>query len=95
MNTKELIREIANTEELTHAKARSVLKTIVTIITDELKNNSPVTITNFGKFYVSERKERKGVNPQTGKEMIISKINTARFQVYTNLKRVIKATTKD
>ena len=41
------------------------------IIKDELGKGNNVMISGFGKWTVRAKKERKGRNPQTGKEMMI------------------------
>ncbi|MBU0987482.1 MAG: HU family DNA-binding protein [Proteobacteria bacterium] len=78
MTKTELLKEMA--KDLNSAKeAQAALESLLSTITNVLKNGDTVTLTGFGTFKVSERKARVGRNPQTGKEIIIKPKNVAKF----------------
>ena len=56
-----------------------IVESLFEIIKDELGKGNDVMISGFGKWTVKAKKERKGRNPQTGKEM---RINARRVVIF-------------
>ncbi|MCD8552999.1 MULTISPECIES: HU family DNA-binding protein [Seleniivibrio] len=79
MNKKELIEKIAEMSGLKKSDAEKALKAFEEATVEALKANDKVTLVGFGTFSVSERKERKGRNPQSGKEMTIPSKRVPKF----------------
>jgi len=79
MNKAELIQEVATKANLKVKEAEALLDAFVTATEDALAKGQKVAITGFGTFSVSERKARKGRNPQTGKEIHIPASKSPRF----------------
>ncbi|MHB8766714.1 MAG: HU family DNA-binding protein [Deferrisomatales bacterium] len=79
MNKAELIQEAATKAGVKVKEAEALLDAFVTATEEALAKGDKVSITGFGTFAVSERKARKGRNPQTGKEIEISASRTPRF----------------
>lgn len=52
---------------------------MIETITEALAANDSVTLVGFGTFKTAERKERKGRNPQTGKEINIPAVKCAQI----------------
>ena len=54
-------------------KNQSVLavESIIEIIKKTLENGEDVLITGFGKFFVKEKRDRRGRNPATGEDLIL------------------------
>ena len=48
-----------------------VLESIIEIIKKTLENGEDVLITGFGKFYVKEKRKRRGRNPATGEDLML------------------------
>ena len=48
-----------------------IVETLLEIIKKALESGDDVMISNFGKFCVRDKKERKGRNPATGDDMIL------------------------
>ncbi len=63
-------------------KNRSVklVESLLEIIKKSLENGEDVLISGFGKFYVKNKRERKGRNPQTAKDMILKPRRVVRFR---------------
>jgi len=57
-----------------------VLESILEIIKETLENGEDVLITGFGKFYVKEKKERRGRNPQTGEDLMLGSRKVVGFK---------------
>ncbi len=85
MNKAELIDEIAAGSGLTKADARRALDAFVEATEKALKAGDRVALVGFGSFSVSERKERKGRNPQTGAEITIPSKKVVKFKAGNEL----------
>jgi len=79
VNKKELIEKMADKAGLTKTDAEKALKAFEDSVVDALKSGDKVTIVGFGTFSVSERKARKGRNPQTGEEINIPAKKAPKF----------------
>ncbi|MDR2105539.1 MAG: HU family DNA-binding protein [Deferribacteraceae bacterium] len=90
MNKQELVDAIALETKLTKKLSQAALESIITIIIDSVKKGDPVTLVGFGTFKVSERKARKGRNPQTGKEIKIPATKAPKFVVGKAFKEAVK-----
>ena len=69
-------------ESLGISKKYSVaaVDSVFEIIKDELGKGNDVMVSGFGKWTVKVKKERKGRNPQTGKEMMIDARKVVTFK---------------
>jgi len=79
MNKAELIEQVANQTGLTKKTSREAVDAIISAITDSLTRGEKITLVGFGSFQVTERKARKGVNPQTRKTIQIPAKNMPKF----------------
>ena len=62
----------------------------IEIVSDSLSQDKEVNITGFGKFYVSERAAREGINPQTKEKIQISATKVPLFKASKGLKEKVK-----
>ncbi len=90
MNKAELIEAIASQAKLTKADAKKALDAFVGATTKALKKGDRVALVGFGSFGISERKARKGRNPQTGKEINIKAKKVVKFKAGSDLAKVVK-----
>ena len=56
------------------------LESIFEIIKKTLENGEGVMITGFGKFYVKEKKKRRGRNPATGEDLMLGSKSVLSFK---------------
>jgi DNA-binding protein HU-beta len=61
-------------------------------IVDALSSGEDVNFTGFGKFHVSERGPRQGVNPRTGERITIPGGKVPKFSAGAGLKSKVKGT---
>lgn len=54
---------------LSKSESAQVIESILEIIKRTLESGEDVLISGFGKFCVHEKNQRRGRNPQTGKDM--------------------------
>jgi len=90
MNKGELVDVLAKKADLSKKDAKLCLDTLTDEITKALTNKEEVRLTGFGKFTTSERKARKGRNPQTGEEIQIPARTVPKFKAGKNLKEAVK-----
>ena len=75
-----LTDSIHNQLDLPQNKSVQVLESILEIIKNTLENGEDVMITGFGKFYVKEKKERRGRNPATGEDLKLGSRRVVKFK---------------
>lgn len=83
---KELVDLIAAQSNQSRNSTNSFIHELVGIIENGLKKSGSVSISGFGKFELRWMKSRKGVNPQTGEELMIPGQNKVVFKPYKNLR---------
>lgn len=71
MNKSDLIAAVAAKTGDTKKNAEASINALIDVIAESLKDGEKIQVVGFGSFEVRERAERKGRNPQTGKEMKI------------------------
>ncbi|MFO7801350.1 MAG: HU family DNA-binding protein [Desulfovermiculus sp.] len=89
MTKADLIEQIAQKSELSKKASEKALNGCLDAIQESLANDGKLTLTGFGTFSVTERNERKGRNPQTGKEMTIPASKVVKFKPGKGLNGVI------
>ncbi len=85
MNKSELVDAIAADSGLSKADAQRAVSSFVTVVGDALKKDDRVALVGFGSFSITKRAERKGRNPQTGKEITIKAKNVVKFKPGSDL----------
>lgn len=88
MNKGDLVAEVAKVLN-SKKEAQAAVDQVFSAITDALANEDSVTLVGFGTFKASERKARKGRNPQTGEEIEIPARKVPKFVPGKNLKDAI------
>ena len=75
-----LVETVQDVCELTKKDSRKLVDELLGIIKDTLVDGEDVLITGFGKFFVKEKKERRGRNPQTGEDLLLGSRRVVRFK---------------
>jgi DNA-binding protein HU-beta len=84
-----LIEKVADKAEISKKEATEAIEAVLWAIEGELKKGGDVTITGFGKFSVSSRAARTGVNPRTGEKIKIAAARVPRFTPGSKLKETV------
>ena len=81
----------AISDQVGYQKNRSfeIVEILLEIIKKTLESGDDVMISNFGKFCVKEKGERRGRNPATGKDMILEPRKVLTFRCSGRLKKRI------
>ena len=90
MNKEDLINLVASADGFTKKQARVAVERVLNAIKEGLKKDGIVRIIGFGTFKISERKERKGRNPQTGEEIVIPAKKVIKFSPGKELNEVVE-----
>jgi DNA-binding protein HU-beta len=89
MNKNDISKKVYATHGgLSYAEAQRIVDLILEIIKGRLSRGEKVLISGFGCFRVLKRKDKKGVNPQTGKPVLIRGRNSIKFKPSKYLKTV-------
>lgn len=89
LNKKDLARALAETHNITIKEAREIVDEIFGIMSDALAAGDEITITGFGKFSVSTRAPRVGINPITKETIDIESVRTPKFKASRTLKGLV------
>ena len=73
---------------ISYAEAQKIVDLIFDIMKKRLGRGEKVLLSGFGCFRVMRRKDKKGVNPQTGEPLLIRGRNSVRFKPSKYLKSV-------
>lgn len=85
----QIIEEISNKDGFTKKKSIEIVETLIDIIKSTLESGDDVLISGFGKFCVKKKKERRGRNPATGDDMMLSARNVVTFKCSSKLRDMI------
>ncbi|ATZ17892.1 HU family DNA-binding protein [Mesoplasma melaleucae] len=86
MTKKDLINEIIANENISKVECESVVNSLFDLMIEELSSGKEVSIAGFGKFTISERAAREGINPSTGDKITIAASKSAKFKAAKQLK---------
>ena len=66
MNKADLVNELAGKMHITQSQSREFLNTFQEVLTEAIKQDTPIMLQGFGTFTPWMQKEREGRNPRTG-----------------------------
>lgn len=85
-----LIQALSRKTGINKRIAEECLNTVFDEIVKALSKSESVSISGFGKFSVSLRKERMGVNPKTKEKIKIPEMKIPKFKAGQTLKDAVK-----
>ena len=88
-NIVKAITKKFNSADFDKDRSKQVLDRLLEIIKRTLENGNDVLISDFGKFCVVKKRERKGRNPATGEDLILAPRRVVRFKCSGKLKEAI------
>jgi len=89
VNKPELINSIASKSGLSRKDSEAALDAFIASVEDALKAGDKVSLVGFGAFEVRKRPARKGRNPKTKEEIMISASNAPVFKAGRGLKEKV------
>ena len=90
MNKADMIEHIAQQADISKAAAQRALEAFIGGVCGALKAGDTVSLTGFGSFSVSSRKQRTGLNPKTREPMTIKAAQAAKFKAGKGLRDALK-----
>ena len=76
----QIVESIHNQIGFPKNKSTELVETLIEIIKSTLASGEDVLISNFGKFCVKEKKERRGRNPATGDDLMLAPRKVVTFR---------------
>ena len=95
MTKADLVERIYEKVGFSKKEATEVVESIFEVVKNRLEQGEKVKISGFGNFVVNEKRPRKGRNPQTGEEIVISGRRVLTFKASQVLKKVMNGGTPD
>lgn len=86
MNKSELVDAIAKKSGLPKTTSATILDSTLETIQETLAEGGEISLTGFGRFFVKDRAERQGRNPQTGQPQVIPAAKVPTFKAGKNFK---------
>ena len=88
----DLINDVAVANGFPQNKSTEIIETLLDLIKSRLSAGEDVLISGFGKFCVKKKRERRGRNPATGKDMILEARRVVTFKCSGGLRDMINKT---
>lgn len=89
MTKGDIVERIYDKIGFSKKEANDIVESIFEIIKTNLEHGEKVKISGFGNFVVHQKRPRKGRNPQTGDEIIISGRRVLTFKSSQVLKKTM------
>ena len=90
MTKAEFVGKLAEKCQITRKQVTEAINLIFTTMADGLVAGEEISIPGFGKFSVTTRKARTGMNPQTKKKIKIPETKVPKFSSAKALKDSVK-----
>ena len=90
LNKKALVESVSEKLSITKKDATIAVDTVFEEIAATLANGGKADISGFGKFEISERPARMGINPATKEPLPIAASKAPKFKAAKALKDVVK-----
>lgn len=90
MTKQKLIEVLSNETSMTKRQVETVLVAFARTVEATVAKGEKVNLTGFGTFDLGTRAARRGVNPQTGKEIQIPAMPMPRFRAGKRFKETIR-----
>ncbi|MEY4948016.1 MAG: hypothetical protein RL698_227 [Pseudomonadota bacterium] len=91
MTKADIVERIHEKARASKKDASEVVDTVFEMIKGRLETGEKVKLSGFGNFVVHEKRPRKGRNPQTGEEIVISGRRVLSFKASQVLKGTINS----
>jgi len=91
MTKADIVEGIYEKVGFSKKEATDVVESIFTLIKQHLEQGEKIKISGFGNFVINTKRPRKGRNPQTGEEIIISGRRVLSFKSSPVLKKAMNS----
>lgn len=87
----QIVENIQKEIGLPKKASTQLIETLLEIIKRSLQSGEDVLISGFGKFCVKDKRERRGRNPATGDDLMLSPRNVVTFKCSGKLRHRINS----
>ena len=91
----ELVSIVSDKCSFSRQESVQIVDQVFLILKETLEKGEKVKISGFGNFITREKRSRKGRNPQTGKEMVISGRRVLTFKPSAILRKAVNQKVED
>ncbi|MBI9086938.1 MAG: integration host factor subunit alpha [Desulfobacterales bacterium] len=85
----DVVQNLMDHNGYTRTQASELLETLLELIKTTLSSGEDVMVSNFGKFQVREKAQRRGRNPATGQAMLLEPRRVVTFQCARKLRETV------
>jgi integration host factor subunit alpha len=89
MTKADIVERIYDKVGFSKKEATDIVESIFAIIKRHLEQGDKIKISGFGNFVINAKRPRKGRNPQTGEEIIITGRRVLSFKASPVLKKAM------
>lgn len=89
MTKIDIVQDIYEKMGISKKDAARILDSLFELMKSKLARGEKIKISGFGSFIVKEKKSRRGRNPQTGAEIVISARKVLTFKSSQVLRKAI------
>jgi integration host factor subunit alpha len=75
-----IVKAVVENNGYTQQKAFETVEIMLELMKRTMESGEDVLISNFGKFCVKQKRERRGRNPETGEDMMMRPRKVVTFQ---------------
>ncbi len=90
MTKNDIVQNVHDKLGFSKKDSAKMVEHVFEIMKDNLARGEKIKVAGFGSFAVREKKARKGRNPQTGEEILISARKVLTFKASQILKKVLE-----
>ena len=83
----QIVESIHNEIGIPKNKSTEIVEILIEIVKRTLASGEDVLVSNFGRFCVKEKRERKGRNPATGDDLMLESRKVVTFKCSGKLRK--------
>ena len=83
----QIVESIHNEIGIPKNKSTEIVEILIEIVKRTLASGEDVLVSNFGRFCVKEKRERKGRNPATGDDLMLEPRKVVTFKCSGKLRK--------
>jgi len=91
MTKADIIERIHERVGFSKKEASQVVESVFEVMKNRLEGGDTVKLSGFGKFVINDKNPRKGRNPQSGEEIVITGRRVLSFKPSQVLKKAINS----
>jgi len=95
MTKADIVERIYEKVGFSKKEATEIVESLFEVVKRRLEAGEKVKVSGFGNFVVNEKRPRKGRNPQTGEEIVITGRRVLAFKASQVLKKTMNGDTPE